>query len=674
MIQTLRISFIALFFATLSACGGGGGGGGQIPESSTITVPLSRFSKIASTGQPLSNQTALWSDAGTEAAGTQWDCVRDSTTGLIWENKSTNASSLRYKGHTYTWYTRHKVGSGEPEGLAIGGTCTGLTGGKCNSEAYVKAVNDARLCGGTGWRAPTVEELKTLQRIGVQKGTSPYFPNIETLKYWDITSYGFDVFDFANPPINHNYYYYYDESPSVFGPYAMMLVRSDTANTVAVDDLNKVNASKSNPSVYESINLWVSNVRDSVTSVLWHFGGGVADVVMRVVDGSSELLSYFFTIAGEQTVQVDFRNASDQSVSSASKSFNVQPGVPQTADVTAVLNDTLKPAVRVISGDGTNTRRPLIKIKTSVALTTPFSVSLFNGNKDAEILCDATSTDQQNWELRPKQDLPLGSYSLKAAVKRMDGVLGTLIGDWNIVIGVLNNGLYQAASVGSNAHIGQITLQGASVVNVRTFEATITPKLGTFSAPVKITWSRAALQSRNLIPTANIVKIPVFGLYANYANQVSVKLTFASGNPQTLSPLTITTLAGPTPMIGDITVKTARTASSGALGYDFIMSRGFASGSPVILDTDGNIRWTYTHATNSVISGDLSPTSSAWYDNGFLIGDSNGLNMVRMNLDGSTQLLPVDKYQKYLGASNFHHNMEKGKTGYLGLYDRAAGT
>ena len=126
-------------------------------------------------------------------------------------------------------------------------------------------------------------------------------------------------------------------------------------------------------------------------------------------------------------------------------------------------------------------------------------------------------------------------------------------------------------------------------------------------------------------------------------------------------------------MIGDITVKTARTASSGALGYDFIMSRGFAKGSPVILDTDGNIRWTYTYATDSVIPGGLSPESSAWYENGFLIGDSKSLNMVRMNLDGSTQKLPVDKYQKYLGASNFHHNMEKGKTGFLGLYDRAVG-
>ena len=92
-----------------------------------------------------------------------------------------------------------------------------------------------------------------------------------------------------------------------------------------------------------------------------------------------------------------------------------------------------------------------------------------------------------------------------------------------------------------------------------------------------------------------------------------------------------------------------------------------------ITGTDGNIRWTYTYATDSVIPGGLSPESSAWYENGFLIGDSKSLNMVRMNLDGSTQKLPVEKYQKYLGASNFHHNMEKGKTGYLGLYDRAAG-
>lgn len=381
------------------------------------------------------------------------------------------------------------------------------------------------------------------------------------------------------------------------------------------------------------------------------------------------MLSYFFESAGEQTVQVFFQNASGQTVSSSSKTFTVQAGVLQTAEVTAVVNDALDPAVQINSDGLTINRRPLIKVKASAALGNAFSISLFNGTKDVEILCDASSTDQQNWELRPKQDLPLGSYNLKAAVRRMDSVLGTLGAEWNLGIGVYDNGIYQAASVGANAHIGQIMLQAASLANLQSVEATIEPKPATFSAPVKITWNKAALQSRNLI-TSNTVKIPVFGLYANYANQLSVKLTFASGNPLTLRPLTINTPAGPTPMIGNVTVTTARTASSGALGYDFIMSRGFAKGSPVILDTDGNIRWTYTYAVDAVIPGELSPESSAWYDNGFLIGDSKSLNMVRMNLDGSTQKLPVDNYKKNLGASNFHHNMEKGKTGYLGLYDR----
>lgn len=154
----------------------GDGATGLIQESSTITVPPSRFSKISSTGQPLSNQTANWSDSGSEAAGTQWDCVLDNTTGLTWENKTSDTTSLRYKRHTYTWFLGDKNGNGSLEGDDSGGSCTGLTAGKCNSEAYVKAVNDARLCGKMGWRIPSMEELKTLQQTGVKKGTRRYLP------------------------------------------------------------------------------------------------------------------------------------------------------------------------------------------------------------------------------------------------------------------------------------------------------------------------------------------------------------------------------------------------------------------------------------------------------------------------------------------------------------------
>ena len=56
------------------------------------------FTKLSATGQPLAIQDQAWArdaaglDAGSEAAGTRWTCVRDHTTGLDWEVRTRTAT------------------------------------------------------------------------------------------------------------------------------------------------------------------------------------------------------------------------------------------------------------------------------------------------------------------------------------------------------------------------------------------------------------------------------------------------------------------------------------------------------------------------------------------------------------------------------------------------------
>jgi len=58
------------------------------------------FTKLGSDGTPLAIQNQTWDDLGNENSGTQWSCVKDNHTGLIWETKvnSIQGSGLHSKG------------------------------------------------------------------------------------------------------------------------------------------------------------------------------------------------------------------------------------------------------------------------------------------------------------------------------------------------------------------------------------------------------------------------------------------------------------------------------------------------------------------------------------------------------------------------------------------------
>ena len=129
-------------------------------------------------------------------ASTPWKCVSDSTTGLVWEVKTTDGG-LHDWNHTYTWYD--STYTADP-GTANGGTCNGSD---CDTENLVAAVNAEQLCGHTNWRMPSFSEL---QGLVVARRTpsidTAYFPNTVDWVYWSGSSYHDPVFawivDFYN--------------------------------------------------------------------------------------------------------------------------------------------------------------------------------------------------------------------------------------------------------------------------------------------------------------------------------------------------------------------------------------------------------------------------------------------------------------------------------------------
>lgn len=118
-------------------------------------------------------------------AAASWSCVRDNYLGLVWEVKVDDPLDPRASTHTYTWLQPDPTVDGGQAGLANGGSCAGSA---CDTDGLVTALNDLVLCGASGWRVPTREELLGLVHAGRRDPalTTEFFP-LGAGSYWSET-------------------------------------------------------------------------------------------------------------------------------------------------------------------------------------------------------------------------------------------------------------------------------------------------------------------------------------------------------------------------------------------------------------------------------------------------------------------------------------------------------
>lgn len=112
--------------------------------------------------------SAIDSTGAVATSSRDWKCTRDDETGLIWELK-TNDQGLHSKKWTYSWYDPKPETNGGYAGVANRGTCRGSA--KCNTAAFIDAVNVEKLCGGDNWRLPTKAELEALVTCSDEQST-----------------------------------------------------------------------------------------------------------------------------------------------------------------------------------------------------------------------------------------------------------------------------------------------------------------------------------------------------------------------------------------------------------------------------------------------------------------------------------------------------------------------
>jgi hypothetical protein len=152
------------------------------------------------------------------SSATDWSCVQDNVTNLVWEVKTKDYDyvyDLRDTNNTYTWYNSTGVNDGGSAGTENGGLCS--DGVNCDTEKYTAQVNHQGLCGASDWHLPSKEELLSIVDYSRENPAidTLYFPHTKNSKYWssspfaDGNSYAWYVNFFTGNADSFNKYYQY---------------------------------------------------------------------------------------------------------------------------------------------------------------------------------------------------------------------------------------------------------------------------------------------------------------------------------------------------------------------------------------------------------------------------------------------------------------------------------
>jgi arylsulfate sulfotransferase len=215
---------------------------------------------------------------------------------------------------------------------------------------------------------------------------------------------------------------------------------------------------------------------------------------------------------------------------------------------------------------------------------------------------------------------------------------------------------------GVTPFISNLSLTASNTTDLKSIQFTIEPKPGSVTRPLSGTYANYYLVNRGFEnPQSGDITLPVYGLYAGRANAVTLTYRFQDGSSKQAH-TTITTAAYDDQCgYNNATLLQPRTDSTD-LSYDyiFIMNGGCGNNSPVIIDTDNEVRWV------SPTSISFALTAASLFINN-AVYETHGPTLSRVDLDGTITVL--GNYSNTLGSGdrveNFHHNIDPGKTGAL---------
>lgn len=210
---------------------------------------------------------------------------------------------------------------------------------------------------------------------------------------------------------------------------------------------------------------------------------------------------------------------------------------------------------------------------------------------------------------------------------------------------------------GATPFVANLTLSLDDFTHLESVSYTIAAKPGTYSKPMRATYTRAWIERTGAWRAAERrLVIPVFGLYGGYANAVTVSAAFQDKSTDD-EQVTVAApvYAGPAAVYNTPEVRTARGAAVNP-GFDYMLIKNNTY-APAVLDSDGNLRW---------LGADPNASPSTWFSgDAFYVGSPNTPELRRFDLSGAftTTTLASTRY------TNFHHDLSFGKEGLLAEVD-----
>ena len=210
---------------------------------------------------------------------------------------------------------------------------------------------------------------------------------------------------------------------------------------------------------------------------------------------------------------------------------------------------------------------------------------------------------------------------------------------------------------GVTPFISNLSLTASDTAVLKSIQFTIAPKPGSVTRALSGTYANYYLVNRGFEnPQTGEIMLPVYGLYAGGTNSVTLTYQFKDGSSKQAH-TTITTAAYVDQCgYNNATLLQPRTDSTD-LSYDyiFISNGGCEGNSPVIIDTDNEVRWVSPTSILSALSASSLFINNAVYE-------TQGARLRRVDLDGTITVLGDYSSE---GVENFHHNIDPGKTGAL---------